>query len=277
MSSSRVDFRIALLAAAVAAATVVSHAGAQPPVSSPIRQLSATASEREHALAAAIQYVEQAAARAAKVPGYTARMVRVNAKSGQTDTMTVDLKLRTRPFSVYMRFAEPAAGREVLYIDGWNRNRLIAHEGSGPLSLVGTISLDPNSPRALRNGGRPITQAGIAFLARGVADEWREAMAKGIRDDEVSIQRYPDAQLGDVPCEVLEVTLARPVTESRQTTLRLFLDRRSNLPIAMQAYGRGLEPGAAGSLIEEVRYLSLDVSRVPTAVDFDPRNPAYDF
>ena len=230
-----------------------------------------------HPLAAAIRYAENAARQADRVPGYSARMIRVSTQNGPTETLTSDLKLRTQPFSVYLKFAEPNAGREVLFIEGWNQNKLIAHEGSGPLSLVGTISLDPNSPRALKAGGRPITQSGIANLARGVSAEWQEALRGGIQPQEVRVQHYPQANLGPLAAEAVEVTLARAVTRTGQTKLRLFLDRATKLPVAMQAYGAAPTAGQPGPLLEEVRYLNLDTSRVPAASEFDPRNPAYDF
>ena len=241
---------------------------------------------RQHALAPAIRYADAAAQRAAKVATYSATLVRFQRRVTPqglqpAERSRMQLKIRSQPFSVYMKFEEPAAGREVMYIDGWNQNRLIVHEGSGPLSFVGTISLDPKSPRAMESG-RPITQAGLANLARGVADEWRDAIARGLTTDETTVQFFPEAMLGDVEVEAIETTMARRVTSTNTHKLRLFLTRDSKLPIAMQAYAfppqQGGRPASTEpELREDVRYLQLDVRTPLNARDFDPENPAYDF
>ena len=242
-----------------------------------IQQTAATGSAAGHPLQRAVDYATEAAARADALPGYRGRMVKFAVVDGKPETKTIDLKFRSKPFSVYMRFRGPNEGREVLYIDGWNDGRMIAHEGSGPLSLVGTISLAPDSPRALKSGGRPITQAGLAEMGRGIADEWAEAIARGLQPDEVAIQRYPEAKLGDVPVEAVEVRYARRVTRSGVMLTRFYVDKQRRVPLAFQSYGFPTSPSEPPPLDEEVRYLNVDFDRVPTPQEFDPRNPQYDF
>jgi hypothetical protein len=67
----------------------------------------------------------------------------------------------TIPQSVYMRFLEPrsASGREVIYIDGQNDGRLVAHEG-GLLNVV-RAHLLPTSRLAMRGNKHPITEFGV--------------------------------------------------------------------------------------------------------------------
>ena len=248
--------------------------------SRPIRQTGATEPQTgtrsaRHPLQKAIARAEQAARVADRLPGYTARLTHFTAANGKTKV--IDLKLLTKPLSIYLKFQDEHAGREVLYVDGWNRNRLIVHEGRGPLSLIGTISLDPFSERAMADGGRPITQTGLAELARGVAGEWRDSISGGIRPNEVHLERYPTARLGNVECEAIEVRLDRNTSPTGTHLLRLFMRADNGLPIAFQAYGFPATAGQRPQLIEEVRYTDLDTERTPSPRDFDPRNPAYNF
>ena len=64
-------------------------------------------------------------------------------------TQQMEIKVRHEPFSVYLKFREPFAGREVLFVEGQNNNQMLAHEGSGLASIVGTISLPLDSSRAM--------------------------------------------------------------------------------------------------------------------------------
>lgn len=247
----------------------------QPIADPAVRPVAATAAAI-HPLEHAVRYARQTAANADRLVGYRARMVKSTAKGRTLETDTIDVKFRSQPFSVYMHFHGPNEGREVLFIEGWNGNKLLAHEGSGALSLVGSISLDPESKRAMQSGGRSIRQAGLANLGRGVAAEWAEAIRNGIRPDEIKMQRYPEAKLGDRAVEAVEVTLARPATRSRVQTTRFYVDAERKVPVAFQSFGFAAA-GQTPPLLEDVRYLNVDFDRVPTPQEFDPKNPAYDF
>ena len=66
------------------------------------------------------------------------------------------IKLRHEPFGVYLRFIDQNKGREVLYSGQRYQYKMMAHEAPGTLSsMVGTISLEPNSARRCRKAGIP--------------------------------------------------------------------------------------------------------------------------
>ncbi|MGH7192768.1 MAG: DUF1571 domain-containing protein, partial [Candidatus Saccharimonadales bacterium] len=77
----------------------------------------------------------------------------------------MEMKVRQKPFSIYMRFVEPAssAGQEVIYVEGRNDGKLLAHT-TGLAQAVGTVALDPNGMLAMRGGRYPITEAGMTRL-----------------------------------------------------------------------------------------------------------------
>ena len=70
------------------------------------------------------------------------------------------MKVRHEPFSVYMHFDEPHAGREVIFVEGRNNNNLLVHE-AGFASLIGTLELEPTGSQAMAENRYPITKAGI--------------------------------------------------------------------------------------------------------------------
>ncbi|MCY2965557.1 MAG: DUF1571 domain-containing protein, partial [Planctomycetota bacterium] len=98
-----------------------------------------------------------------KVAGYTTTLIkREQFKSGAAVVPhTMLMKLRREPFSVYFKFIEPHAGREVLYVEGQNKGKLMVHEGSGLASWVGTVSLAPTADKVMEENRYPITMAGL--------------------------------------------------------------------------------------------------------------------
>ena len=76
----------------------------------------------------------------------------------------MSMKARTRPRSVYLKFRQPAAGREAIYVEGRNDGKVLAHDvGLGRL-IAGTLHLDPDGSRAMEDCRHPITEAGIGPL-----------------------------------------------------------------------------------------------------------------
>lgn len=90
---------------------------------------------------------------------------------------TVFLKFK-KPFKVYMKWIEgPGKGREVFYVEGWNRNRILVREPVG-LGFV-TLNLNPLGPLAMQGSRHPITEAGLGFLIKLLGDNFRKGWLSG--------------------------------------------------------------------------------------------------
>ena len=76
------------------------------------------------------------------------------------------VKVRHRPFSVYVKFLGPAElkGREAIYIEGANDGNLMAH-GTGIERVVGTLNLEPDSPLAMKGQRYPLTKIGVLIFS----------------------------------------------------------------------------------------------------------------
>ena len=131
---------------AVRPTSSVQQLGGQQPGT---QQPTGSATAAEHPLAPAVRMAEAAVKAAEAIPTYEATLYRKVWIDRQFIESTVRMKFRTSPKSVYLYFEQPHAGREVLWIDGWNDGKMLAHEGSGALSLIGSVSLDPLSPQAM--------------------------------------------------------------------------------------------------------------------------------
>lgn len=99
---------------------------------------------------------------------------------------TVFLKFK-KPFKVYMKWIDgPGKGREVLYIEGWNRNRILVREPAG-LGFV-TLNLNPLGPLAMQGSRHPITEAGLGFLIKLLGDNFRKGWLLGELECKTGLQ-----------------------------------------------------------------------------------------
>ncbi len=177
------------------------------------------------------------------------------------------------PQSVYMRFLEPksASGREVIYIDGQNDGRLVAHEG-GLLNVV-RANLLPTSRLAMRGNKHPITEFGIEKLILRLIE-------KGTRD----------RQFGDCQVEVdrsiringhsgteIRIIHPQPSDDFEFHIARIIIDDELNLPVGYEGYLWPEKGSTEPVLNERYFYTDLQLNVGFTDRDFDPENPDYDY
>lgn len=168
------------------------------------------------------------------------------------EEQTALMQVRTHPFSVRMKFVAPksVAGREAIYVAGRNNGKIKA-KGSGALSLVGYVSLDPRDPRAMQGTRHVITEAGIGNLIQRLSQAKARPGDRGIQSlvSEVEVNRRPAVRI-----EVID-----PNADGHHTFYRsvVYFDKETNLPVRFDAYDRPKAPGTAGDLIESYTYVDL--------------------
>lgn len=236
-------------------------------------QADAQSPSREHPLVPAIKLAKQSQEVLSRIRDYECRFTRRELVNNQLVTHQTTLRLRHSPFSVYMRFIDPAPGREVLYVAGKNEGKLLAHEASGLSSLVGTVSLAVNSPTVMAETRHPITQAGMKRMIELVIAQWELESNYG----ETDVKFYPNAKLGESNCEVIEVSHPRPRKQFHFQITRVFIDKTSRLPVRIENYGFPAMQGQQPVLVEEYTYSGIQLNNNFTDADFDQRNPKYSF
>lgn len=229
-------------------------------------------STRQHPLVPALKKARESAAVLAKVKDYECQFTRREFVKNQLITHQMLLRLRHNPFSVYLKYISPSPGREVLYVDGKNQGQLLAHEASGILSLAGTISLAVDSPKVMAESRHPITEIGMQQLIQRVIAQWELESKYG----ETDVKFYPDAKLGQVPCEVIEVSHPRPRKQFLYHKSRVYFDKTSQLPIRIENYGFP-QPGQNPQLLEEYTYTNIKLNNGFRDADFDRNNPQFSF
>ena len=240
----------------------------------------------EHPLTDCLRLAKESQKTLDDVKDYTATLSKIEVVGGQVLDQHIAIKVREKPFSVYMRYITPAAGREVLYVQGVNNNQLLAHEGTGPKSLLGTMSFAPDAPRMMAESRHPVTEIGMRNLLKQTIKQWEFETQFG----EVKIQYYPDAKIGQAStnkpgepegkvlnCIVLESSHPVPRKQFPYHLGRLFLDKTTKYPVRIELYGFPQRPDAPPPLLEQYTYQDLKVNVGLSDADFDRGNRNYKF
>jgi len=215
------------------------------------------------------------------VRDYSAMLIkreRIDGIVGDPEYMNIKVRNRREsegvPLSIYMNFLKPSKvkGREVIFVEGQNAGKLVAHEGTGMFKHV-TAKLDPEGMMAMRGNRYPIHQAGIENLVYRLIE-------KGNRDKEfgdVEVKFYEKTKINKRECMLIQVTHPNKRPEYDFHICRVFIDKELNVPIRYSAYGWPDHAGGKPKLEEEYTYLNLALNIGLTDSDFDPKNGSYKF
>ena len=264
--------RVRWSAVAVACLALQQAADAQSPEVRPTATKQADRAT-EHPLKPAIRIAQTCLEKLQHVRDYECVLTKRERINNRLTTQVMFMRFREEPFSVYFKFGEPFAGREVLYVSGRNNGMMLAHEGSGIKSLVGTVSLPLDSPEITAENRHSITDVGLRNLVQLLIKQWEFESQYG----EIKVQYYPDAKLGDVPCRVVEASHPQPRRQFPYHVTRLYVDSRTELPVRVENYGWPLQTGGPPVLIEEYTYSKLRTNVGLTDHHFDRSCPDYKF
>lgn len=220
---------------------------------------------------------------------FTAKLIKRERVAGKLlPASKMEMKLRygsehptaERTVSVYLKGIEPKsqAGREIVWNQNKNNNKLTAHEG-GLLGLV-KVELSPQSSLAMLGNRYPITEIGIEKLLRKLIE-------KGERDrllGPVTVRRTENATLGKLQCTLLEVIHEEPTVEieGKQVEFefylaQIYIDEERLVPLKYASFTWPKTKGGAPELEEEYTYEDLVINVGLTDADFDTKNPNYRF
>ena len=203
-----------------------------------------------------------------KINDYTAIFHTQERQNGKlTKEETIKMKFR-QPFSIYMKWTgHSIRGQEVLFVEGWNRNRLRVRPGGLITSLV-TLNLDPRSKLAMEKNRHPVTDAGLHKLMNLITDNLKIGLAR---------KEYKQIDHGNF------ITFGRPVHrfegifEAKDRKLYycyravIDMDMEHMIPIKVMLYDWD------NNLLENYGYEDVVINPGLTDHDFDPRNKEYRF
>jgi len=177
------------------------------------------------------------------------------------------LKVKDNPFSVYMSFLKPFAGREVCYVDGQNQGKLVVLE-AGYKRMLGKMNLDPNGSLAMKGQRHPITNVGIRNLTVKLLKMWEGETKFG----ECEVTTNADAKIAGRPATMLQVVHPVPRQDFKFHVARLFIDNELKIPVHFDAFMWPEQAGETPPLEESYTYTNLKLNNGFTAREFDANN-----
>lgn len=185
----------------------------------------------------------------------------------------IRMKVREKPFSLYLKFEKPTPGREAIYIKGENDDHVLAHEVGLIKVLAGTLRLDPHGSTAMEGCRHPITEAGIGALIATVTDRWN----KELHPDHSIITIWEQSRVGERSCLMIESKHPHRQSNFLFYNVKLYIDRDLGLPIRFEAYDWPTPKYPEGQLLEEYTYSEIRLNVGISPEEFDANNPKYSF
>ena len=175
-----------------------------------------------------------------------------------------------------MRFLAPKslAGREVIWVEGRNNGKMVAHEG-GMIGIV-SVWLKPDNPLAMRGNRYPITQVGIENLLEQLIKRAENDIPKSRKED-FRIETYPHAKVDGRDCTCIQIIHPQRKPHFDFQEARVFYDNELKVPIRYVAWGWPQQPGGLPELLEEYTYKNLHLNPGLTDADFNHQNKEYKF
>jgi hypothetical protein len=236
----------------------------------------ATADERtssaEHPLMPALRHAKACLEKAQAMSGYECTFSKKEVVGNELISQTMKMKVRHEPFSVYMFFLEPSKGREVIFVEGKNDNKLQVHE-TGLAALIGTLSLAPEDSRVMAENRYPITRAGLKKMLESIVQQWEEETKYG----ETEVKYFQDAKVGDYKCRVIESSHPQPRKQFRFHMTRLWIDEKSGLAVRVQQFGFPKQKDAKPPMLEDYAFTAIKPEVRLSDRDFDVNNPSYNY
>lgn len=215
----------------------------------------------------AIAFIKESRAPLKDVKDYTAHFSKSELIGAHLVQQEMEMKFRTKPFSVYFFYqSNNEQGRQAIYFDGRNNNKLLVKEAKGLAGVVGAVPLRLDDPRVKKENLYPVTHVGIANMLEETIKEWEHDLQ--VAGDEVDVQFYPNAKVKGIPCQAIQVTHLKRLKEIRYSKNRIYFDKETKLPIRGERFGWPRRAGEEPPLVEDYKYTNLKTNVNLTDADF---------
>jgi hypothetical protein len=191
---------------------------------------------------------------------YTCLLVKRERVNGVLPPETVmDMKVRTQPFSVYLKWIQPRneAGQEVCYVAGRNDGKMRVHPKGVLGSFAGFVSLDINDPRVRQTSRRSITEAGIGNTIERFVRAW-ETERRDNLTTQVHIGEYEYNHRRCVRVETIHPNNANGHFLYYRDVI--YFDKETHLPIRLEFYDWPRQTGDAGQMVEMYSFANMRIN-----------------
>jgi hypothetical protein len=223
--------------------------------------------------------------RMSHIPDYSATFLKQEKLDGEDrqDLQTINLKMRHRPFSVYMKWLDGGdVGREILFVEGQYDDRMQVRLGGRKGQLLPALKLDPTGSVAMKEARHAVTEMGLLNLCELILKYRKRdlTLKQGLR-----WQMLPDQKFADRECYCFVVEYDSKEIEPAYRKAVTYIDKELNLPICVRNFGwpEEVKEGISAqeldeaTMIEYYGYKDLSFEQRLSDADFDKSNKDYTF
>jgi outer membrane lipoprotein-sorting protein len=196
---------------------------------------------------------------------YTCRLDKKVNKAGRI-YHDVDISVKyKKPGHYYFRWEEGRfAGREVIYVAGKNKDKIVAHPGG--FFRFFTFRLDPEGREAMKRNHHSLRESGIEKIIAIIEKDYDRFKKTGLGT--IRLIEENSVHGRDVWVVYCEFPENREFYSHR---IILYFDKEFRLPIKVMVFDW------ADTLFEEYYFRDLEINTDIEERDFDPKNPEYSF
>lgn len=175
------------------------------------------------------------------------------------------------PYSVYLRYLAPKriAGREVLYVDGWNDGKMRVRKGGGRFSYI-KVSVDPMSDAAMGESRYPITEIGIASVIERLIVRIEDDMAADPEAKDTQVRFFKGAKVNGRFCTHICVEHPRALPGLDFFRANVYVDDQLHVPIRIEGYDWPETTDEPPPLLEEYTFTKLRLNVGLSDAEFSP-------
>ncbi|MFO1021876.1 MAG: DUF1571 domain-containing protein [Planctomycetales bacterium] len=185
-----------------------------------------------HPLHTPLKLARESRAGLTSLRDYSAVLSKREFLRGRIIEQVMDIQVRETPFSVKLKFQQPYRGREVVYVDGQNRGRLLVR-AEGFKALAGTLSFVPTGSEAMAENRHPITEIGIVKMLDITIEQWEKESKLAPNHD---VQILNDSKVAQTSCRTIQITRKKSTSDFPYYQSRLHLSVDGNLPVRVEHY-----------------------------------------
>jgi len=170
-----------------------------------------------------------------------------------------------KPFSFYLKWTEgDEKGTELIYVQGRNDNKLMAHTG-GLLKWL-TLNLDPRGSIAMKNNRHTVLDAHIGKIIDICDKNYKLSKHLSVG----TFEQCGEKMIGGRA----QICIKAIFPDDRRFyggTNYIYVDKEYKFPVAVEIYGWNDE------LLEKYEYTHIKLNVGLTDKDFDSKNKEYEF
>ncbi|MCA9055982.1 MAG: DUF1571 domain-containing protein [Planctomycetaceae bacterium] len=190
----------------------------------------------------------------------------------------MDVKLRHAPFSLYMKWlaGEGAGvkGRQLLFVEGQNDDKLIILPGGLAGRLTGALELSLDDPLVTAEARHPANECGLLRLAETVLGHHVKDLEHGCHG--VQCEFHDNQVFNERPCYLFMATYESPERSPTYRKVAMYIDKELSMPICINNYtwGNDIPPEELDqlTLVEAYSYSDITIDTREASLTEDDWN-----